>query len=93
MQNPFQTLDRRLRIIEERQNQILSLVQTSQKLDGYPQRMTVPKAMAYLGDTPKATIYAWIRRGNLTAHKAGKKILIDRNELDRFILQKSRKNQ
>lgn len=92
MNNPFLNLDRRLKQIEDRQVQILSLIQSKQLDSTYPQRMTIPNAIEYLGgDIPRQTFYSWLRFGKLKAYRVNHRIMIDRVELDAFIKSKREK--
>jgi excisionase family DNA binding protein len=46
--------------------------------------LTLDELSRYL-KTPKSTLYKLCRRGVLTAHKLGKRLLFDRDEVDRHI--------
>ena len=46
--------------------------------------LTLDELSTYL-KTPRSTLYKLCRRGMLTAHKLGKRLLFDRDEVDRHV--------
>lgn len=53
-------------------------------MDSNAQRLSIAEAASVLGVSP-FTVRAWIRQRRLAFHRLGRRIVIDRGDLERFL--------
>lgn len=52
------------------------------------EKMYTPEEVAQMLGYKKGTVWGWIRRGDLKAHTVGKKYLISRKQLEKFLTKR-----
>jgi excisionase family DNA binding protein len=97
MENPFVVLDQRLTTIEQKQNKILELLEQKQQQRQQQSAddndlLSIPE-VATLTKSSDAAVRGWIRRGELTSYKPGRRVLVRREDALKKVFANKRKSK